>query len=107
MDHAGRTPAEGGSERRAVSVYSTAIPLNVLRWVHTTLFYDYYLRGEYRKAVEVIRQHPRQGLLETLFKYVTAYGQLGESTKAHEYWAKCLALAPQFSIDWVRDNMLA
>src|SRR5262249_7205046 len=99
-----------GQWERGVALVNKGHALNAVSasgFYHTTLFYDYYLRGEYRKAVEVIRQHPRQGLLEILFKYVMAYGQLGESTKAQEYWAKYVAFTPQFSVDWVRDNVLA
>jgi TolB-like protein len=72
---------------------------------HTAAFYHLYLKGEYRKALEVIRQHPRQQLLETLFKYVLSYVQLNELEKAREYWTKCVALVPAFSAEWMRENV--
>jgi tetratricopeptide (TPR) repeat protein len=62
------------------------------------MWYDLYRRREYRKAIEVIRQHPIRGLLETQFKYVAAYGQLGDIDKAREHWNKCLELDSNWSV---------
>ena len=45
-------------------------------------FYDLYRKGEYEKAIEVIRQHPAQGICETIHKLVSAYGQMGQADKA-------------------------
>ncbi len=75
-------------------------------WYHTTKYYDYYRRGEYRKAIEAVRQHPYQALTETKWKYIPAYGQLGELDKAREYFQICLAAAPEFSTDWMLSMML-
>lgn len=72
---------------------------------HTAVFYDHYFKAEYHKALEVIRQHPRQQLLETLFKYVLVYAQLNEPVKAREYWTRCVAQVPAFSAEWMRENV--
>jgi len=97
-----------GQWSRGVALVTKAHALNAASaagFYHTTLFYDLYLKEDYRKALEVIRQHPRQQLLETLYKYVMAYGQLAELPKAREYWSKCTAEVPEFSVEWVRENI--
>jgi tetratricopeptide (TPR) repeat protein len=97
-----------GQWERGVALVTKAHKLNAASAVgfyHTTLFYDRYLKGDFQAALEVIRQHPRQQQLETLFKYVMAYGQLMASQKATEYWAKCVVIAPEFSVEWARENI--
>jgi len=97
-----------GQWERGVQLVTKAQALNAQSaggFFHTTLFYDHYLKGEYAKALEIIRQHPRQQQLETLLKYVMAFGQLRERTKAAEYWARCAAQVPAFSADWLRENV--
>jgi len=97
-----------GQWSRGVALVTKAHALNAASaagFYHTTLFYDLYLKEDYRKALEVIRQHPRQQLLETLYKYVMAYGQLAELPKAREYWSKCTAEVPEFSVERVRENI--
>jgi hypothetical protein len=69
------------------------------------LYYDFYRRGEYRNALEVIRQHPFQNLTETKWKYVAAYGELGELDKARKWWQLCVAEEPLVSSDWVRRTL--
>ena len=97
-----------GQWSRGVALVRKAHALNATSaagFYHSTLFYDLYLKEDYRKALEVIRQHPRQQLLETLYKYVMVYGQLAELPKAREYWSKCTAEIPEFSVDWVRESI--
>lgn len=66
-------------------------------WYHTTLYYDYYLKGEYDAAIEIIAGHPNQNLAETVVKYVMAYGAMGDAERAMEYWRTCLEIEPDFS----------
>lgn len=97
-----------GQWNRGVALVHKAHLLNATSaagFYHTALFYDLYLRGDYRRALEVIRQHPRQQLMETLLKYVMAYGQLTELSKARDYWSKCATEVPKFSVDWLRENV--
>jgi adenylate cyclase len=102
--------ALSGQWERGVALAEKGNALNAVSaagFYHTALFYHRYLNGEHRQALEIIRQHPRQQLLETLFKYVMAYGQLNEPEETREYWAKCVALLPEFSAEWLRESVFA
>lgn len=93
-----------GQWERGVALAEKGFALNETAaggWYHTVKYYDYYRRGEYRKAIDAVRQHPYQGLTETKWKYIPAYGQLGELDKAREYFQICLAAVPEFSTDWM------
>jgi adenylate cyclase len=93
-----------GHWERGVALAEKAFALNETAaggWYQTAKYYDHYRRGEYRKALEAVRQHPYQTLTETKWKYIPAYGQLGELEKAREYFQTCLAAVPEFSTDWV------
>ena len=79
-------------------------PVSAAGWSHSARFYDFYRRGDYAKAIEVIRQHPAQGICETIHKYVSAYGQLGQTDKAKEYWSRCLAVEPTYSPERLRQG---
>jgi tetratricopeptide (TPR) repeat protein len=57
----------------------------------------YYRQGKYREALEIIKQHPNQGIVENQQKYVAAYAELGEIESARKYWNKCLELDPKWS----------
>jgi tetratricopeptide (TPR) repeat protein len=57
-------------------------PVSAAGWYENALHYDYYRRGEYAEALEVLRNHPGQMLCQTQFKYVAAYGQLGRLQEA-------------------------
>lgn len=97
-----------GQWARGLALVEKAHALNTgsaAGFYHSTLFYDFYLKGAYRKALEVNRQHPRQQLLETLHKYVMAYGQLAEMETAREYWSKYAAEVPGLSLEWIRENV--
>jgi TolB-like protein len=76
-------------------------PVSAGGWYHSALHYDYYRKGQYREALEAVRGHPGQMMCETQFKYVAAYGQLGEPEKAKEHWDKCASAVPDMSADWV------
>jgi tetratricopeptide (TPR) repeat protein len=51
----------------------------------------------YREALEILKEHPTPGLVETQLKYVTVYTELGDLDKAREYWQKCVDLDPEWS----------
>jgi TolB-like protein/tetratricopeptide (TPR) repeat protein len=76
-------------------------PTSAGGWYYAAMHYDHYRKGEYLLALENARAHPVQSLCETQWKYVAAYGQLGEPQKAKQHWDKCVAVVPDFSADWV------
>ena len=89
-----------GQWDRGIALTNKAISLNPVSaagWSHSARFFDHFRKKEYAKAIEVIRQHPAQGICETINKYVSAYGQMGQPDKAKEYWSRCLAVEPTFS----------
>jgi TolB-like protein/tetratricopeptide (TPR) repeat protein len=102
--HLGMAITFTGQWERGVTLAEKGFALNETAaggWYHTAKYYDYYRRGEYRKAIEAVRQHPYQTLTETKWKYIPAYGQLGELDKAREYFQICLDAVPEFSTDWM------
>ena len=97
-----------GQWERGLALVRKANALNAISasgFYHSTLFYDYYYNAEYGKALEMIRQHPRQELPETVVKCLMTYGQLSDAAKSKEYWRKCFAQWPEFSVQWLRDNV--
>lgn len=78
-------------------------PVSAGGWYHSALHYNYYRDGDYRLALEMARGHPGQTMCETQFKYVAAYGQLGEPEKAKEHWNNCAASVPNFSAERVAE----
>jgi tetratricopeptide (TPR) repeat protein len=91
-----------GQWDRGVSLVKKAYQLNPASaggWYHTTLHYNHYRMREYRQALEAARRIGAQTLCETQWKYVAAYGQLGEPQDAKEHWERCVAAVPHFSPD--------
>jgi adenylate cyclase len=78
-------------------------PVSAGGWYHTALHYNYYRDGDYRLAIDIIRSHPGQTMCETQFKYVAAYGQLGEPKKAKEHWNNCVRSVPDFSAERIAE----
>ena len=78
-------------------------PTAAAGWYHSAMFYAHYFRGEYQASIDIIRQHPLQFLCENSLKYVAAYGQLGNTGKAQEYWQKCVDSEGGWSIEQTRD----
>jgi adenylate cyclase len=72
-------------------------PISAAGWYHSARFYNFYRKAEYEKAIEIIRQHPAQGICETIHKFVSAYGQLGQAEQARKYWYQCIKIEPNFS----------
>jgi len=73
-------------------------PVSASGWYNSTLYYDFYRRGLYAKALEILKLHPVQGLVENQHKYTAAYAELGDLEKAREHWKKCLEIDPDWSI---------
>ena len=73
-------------------------PVSASGWYNSALFYDFYRRGLYAKALDILKVHPAQGLAENQQKYVAVYAELGDLGKAHEHWKKCLELDPDWSV---------
>lgn len=95
-----------GQWERGTALVKKAHTLNAASaggWYHTAIFYDLYQRGQYREAIDVIRQHPTQSLCETQLKYVAVYGQLGDRAKAKEHFDHCAGTTPGFSADFAQD----
>ncbi len=68
-------------------------------WYNSALFYDYYRKGRYGEALEILKLHPFQRIVETQQKYVAIYAELGNLGKAREHWNKCLELDAAFSVE--------
>jgi TolB-like protein len=89
-----------GDWDRGVQLVTKAMNLNPISaggWYQTTLHYDYYRKGQYQEAADVVKSHPFQHMAETQFKYVAAYGQLGDRGRAREHWDRCAELEPNWS----------
>jgi tetratricopeptide (TPR) repeat protein len=98
--------AVSGQWDRGVALVSKGYNLNALSvagWYHAALFYDFYRKRQYREALEIIKQHPNQGIVENQQKYVAVYGELGEIEKAREHWSNCVKLDPRWSADRLRE----
>lgn len=95
-----------GQWDRGIALVTKAYNLNAaaaVGWYHAALFYDFYRKGHYREALETIKRHPNQGIVENQQKYVAVYAELGEIEKAREYWNNCLKLDPLWSADRLRE----
>lgn len=97
-----------GQWNRGMVLVNKAISLNSVSaagWSHSARFFDHYRKEEYAQAIDVIRQHPAQGICETIVKLVSAYGQMGQADKAKEYWRRCLAVEPTYSLERVSQSL--
>jgi adenylate cyclase len=95
-----------GQWERGIELVTKAMTLNPYSasgWYHTLLHYDYYRKKQYQQAADIVVSHPFQPMAETQFKYVAAYGQLGDRQKALEHWDKCKELEPNWSAARVSD----
>jgi adenylate cyclase len=74
-------------------------------WYHAALHYDYFRRGRFREALDIVVAHPDQGILHTQWKYVAAYAELGDIHKAREHFEKCRKIDPTWSADRMRQEL--
>jgi tetratricopeptide (TPR) repeat protein len=51
-------------------------PISAAGWYHSALHYNFFRKGQYQQALDIMTMHPGQDQLETEWKYVAAYGAL-------------------------------
>ena len=94
--------ADTGQWQRGVTLAEKANALNAdaaIGWYHHTMYYDYYLKGDYERALEFRRLHPDQKAIHAYIEYIPVYGQLGRTQEALENWRKLLADVPGASAE--------
>jgi tetratricopeptide (TPR) repeat protein len=94
--------ADTGQWQRGVALVKKAHALNAhaaVGWYEGTMYYDYYLKGEYERALEFRRQHPDQQALHAYIEYIPVYGQLGRKQEALENWRKLLEEDQDWSVE--------
>jgi TolB-like protein len=102
----GSLMAHIGQRERGVALAKKANALNAdaaIGWYQDTLYYDYYLNGDYERALEFRRLHPDQQAIHAYIEYIPVYGQLGRTQEALENWRKLLAEVP----GWTAESFLA
>ena len=83
--------ASSGQWQRGVALAKKAHELNADAangWYQSTLHYDYYLKGDYERALEFRRLHSDQQVFYAYIEYIPIYGQLGRKREALENWRK-------------------
>ena len=105
--------AISGQWQRGVTLVTKANALNAdaaAGWYHVTMYLDYYLHGDYKRALELIRQDPGRQSDYLYVGYIPIYGELGRKQEALENWRKLLADEPDWSAEsfetwWGMRNM--
>ena len=64
-----------------------------------TLYSNYYLTGDFERALELIRQDPDQQSLYHYIDYLPILGALGRKEEARENWQKILAEDPSWTAE--------
>ena len=98
----GSLMAHIGQRERGVALAKKANALNAdaaIGWYQATLYYDYYLNGDYERALEFRRLHPDQQAIHAYIEYIPVYGQLGRTQEALENWRKLLADVPGWTAE--------
>jgi adenylate cyclase len=98
----GSLMAHIGQRERGVALAKKANALNAdaaIGWYQATLYYDYYLNGDYERALEFRRLHPDQQAIHGYIEYIPVYGQLGRTQEALENWRKLLADVPGWTAE--------
>ena len=94
--------ATSGDWPRGVALAEKANALNAdaaAGWYHATLYLNYYLTGDYERALELIRQDPNQETLYHYIDYLPILGALGRKEEARENWQKILAEDPSWTAE--------
>jgi tetratricopeptide (TPR) repeat protein len=102
----GHLIASSGQWQRGVALAKKANELNAdgaIGWYHAAMLYDYYLKGDYERALEFRRLHPDQQAMHAYIEYIPIYGQLGRKEEALENWRKLLAVVPGASAETFKD----
>ena len=71
--------------------------------VSRKLYYYYYLKGDYERALEFRRLHPDQQTIHAYIEYIPIYGQLGIKQKELENWHKLQAEEPGWTAESFED----
>jgi TolB-like protein len=98
----GHLIASLGQWQRGVALAKKANELNAAAaagWYHAAMYYDYYLQGDYQRALEFRRLHLDQQAMHAYIEYIPVYGQLGRKQEAQENWRKLLADVPGASAE--------
>ena len=98
----GHLIADSGQWERGVALAEKANALNAdaaIGWYQATLYYYYYLKGDYERALEFRRLHPDQQAIHAYIEYIPVYGQLGRKQEAQENWRKLLADVPGWTAE--------
>ena len=98
----GSLMAHIGQRERGVALAKKAYALNAdaaIGWYQETVYYDYYLNGDYERALEFRRLHPDQQAIHAYIEYIPVYGQLGRKQEAQENWRKLLADVPGWTAE--------
>ena len=94
--------ASSGQWQRGVALAKKANALNAdtaAGWYQSTLSLDYYLHGDYQRALELTRQDPDRQSAYLYVRYISIYGQLGRKQEALENWRKLLAEQRDWSVE--------
>jgi tetratricopeptide (TPR) repeat protein len=98
----GYMTATSGDWPRGVALAEKANALNAdaaAGWYHATLYLNYYLTGDYERALELIRQDPNQETLYSYIDYLPILGQIGRKEEAREKWQKVLGEDPSWTAE--------
>ncbi len=93
--------AKAGQWQRGVALVNKANTLNAgaaVGWYHSAVALDYYLKGDYERALAVMRQNPDKATYTENYN-IPIYGQLGRKQEALESWRKLLAEERAGSVD--------
>jgi tetratricopeptide (TPR) repeat protein len=101
----GHLIASSGQWQRGVALAKKANELTAgaIGWYHAAMYYDYYLQGDYERALEFRRLHPDQQAMHAYIEYIPVYGQLGRTQEALENWRKLLAEVPGWKAESFED----
>jgi TolB-like protein len=93
----GKLYAVSGQWQRGVALAQKAYALNPdasVGWYHSAVSMNYYMSGDYERALEVLRQDTDKNSLYLFIELIPVYGQLGRKDDALENWHKILAEQP-------------
>ena len=101
--------ATSGDWPRGVALATKANALNAdaaAGWYNATLYLNYYLTGDYERALELIRQDPSQEALYSYIDYLPILGELGLKRKRSRNGTRCSVRTqtgrPKASIKWYK-----
>jgi adenylate cyclase len=94
--------AKSGQWARGVALVEKAYALNAYAasgWYQSTVGLDAYLKGDYERALAMLRQSSDQGTFYIYLEYIPIYGQLGRKDDALVAWRKLLEEEPTASAE--------